>query len=161
MAISDRIVVMDHGAIAQIGTAEDLYFSPRSEFVARFIGKVNTVPALIRQAWDKEIDLEIFGNTYTVPAPDHGVRSGEGVQAFIRPEFVELCIDPGDGHFAAVIIDRTFLGEKVEYGLKIDGTHMTAVAHPQSGGGVLSLKQRVGVRLHGESIRLLRKGGEA
>jgi ABC-type Fe3+/spermidine/putrescine transport system ATPase subunit len=86
------------------------------------------------------------------------VRVGEEVRAFIRPEFLELFSEPGEGHFTAVIIERTFLGEKVEYGLEVDGTPMTVVAHPQSGGGVLSLKQRVGVRLHGESVRLLQKG---
>jgi ABC-type Fe3+/spermidine/putrescine transport system ATPase subunit len=158
MAISDRIVVMNHGAIVQIGTAEDLYFSPRSEFVARFIGKVNTVPARVSEAREKEIDLQIFGHTYLVPAPDHEVRVGEEVRAFIRPEFIDLSSESGDGHFAAVIIERTFLGEKVEYGLEVDGMPMTVVAYPQSGSGVLSLNQRVGVRLHGESVRLLQKG---
>ena len=158
MAISDRIVVMGHGAIAQIGTAEDLYFSPRSEFVARFIGKVNTVPSQVGQAGQKAVKLEIFGNTYTIPEPDQSVRIGEKVRAFIRPEFVELVRDPGDGHFAAEIVDRTFLGEKVEYGLEVEGTHLTAVAHPQSGGGVLALGQRVGVRFDGENIRVLGKG---
>ena len=161
MAISDRIVVMDHGAIAQIGTAENLYFSPRSEFVARFIGKVNAVPARAGQSREKEIELEIFGHTYAAPAPDHEVGSGGEVWAFIRPEFLELSSEPAEGHFEAVITDRTFLGEKVEYGLEVDGTPLTVVAHPQSGGGVLSLKQRVGVRLHGENIRLLREGDGA
>jgi iron(III) transport system ATP-binding protein len=158
MAISDRIVVMDHGAVAQIGTAEALYFSPRSEFVASFIGKVNAVPAQIEESREKEIDLKIFGYNYTVPAPDKEVRPGQEVRAFIRPEFVELFSTPGDGHFTAVIVERTFLGEKVEYGLEVDGMRMTVVAHPQSGGGVLPLQQRVGVRLHGENVRLLQKG---
>ena len=40
MAISDRIAVMNKGVIEQIGTAEDLYRRPASEFVARFIGRV-------------------------------------------------------------------------------------------------------------------------
>jgi ABC-type Fe3+/spermidine/putrescine transport system ATPase subunit len=158
MAISDRIVVMDHGAVAQIGMAEDLYFSPRSEFVARFIGKVNAVPAQIEETGEKEISLKIFGKNYTVAAPDQEVQPGQEVRAFIRPEFLELCSTPGEGHFTAVIVERTFLGEKVEYGLEVGGTRMTVVAHPQSGGGVLPLKKRVGVRLHGENVRLLQKG---
>ena len=45
MAISDRIIVMNHGDIIQIGTAEDLYFYPDTEFVAKFIGVINTIPS--------------------------------------------------------------------------------------------------------------------
>jgi ABC-type Fe3+/spermidine/putrescine transport system ATPase subunit len=160
MAISDRIVVMSRGAVAQIGTAEDLYFSPGSEFVARFIGKVNALPAKVLEVQDREIGLSIFGHRYIVPAPDHEVRPGETVEGFLRPEFVELQPQPGGGHFGAVVRERTFLGEKIEYGLEIDGTPLTVVAHPQAGGKALSLNQRVGVRLYGESIRLLRKEGE-
>jgi ABC-type Fe3+/spermidine/putrescine transport system ATPase subunit len=161
MAISDRIVVMNQGAIAQIGTAEDLYFAPRCEFVARFIGKVNALPARVREKRAGEISLDVFGHTYDVPAPERGIQPEGAVQAFIRPEFVELRPEPGDGHFSGVIGERTFLGEKVEYGLEVDGTPMTVVAHPQAGGAVLSLNQRVGVILHGENIRLLSRGGEA
>lgn len=43
MAVSDRIVLMNEGKIEQIGTPEQLYFQPKSEFVANFIGSVNTV----------------------------------------------------------------------------------------------------------------------
>jgi ABC-type Fe3+/spermidine/putrescine transport system ATPase subunit len=162
MAISDRIVVMNRGSIAQIGTAEELYFSPRSEFVARFIGKVNALPALVEEADEKTVTLSVFGHTYRAPAPDaavYTVKTGQRLEAFIRPEFVELVHEPGKGHFSAVISECTFLGEKVEYGLECDGTSLSAVAHPLAGGQVLEPGRKVGVRLQGESIRLLKQGG--
>lgn len=43
MVLGDRIAVMDHGNIAQIGTPQDIYFRPQSAVVADFIGTVNTV----------------------------------------------------------------------------------------------------------------------
>ena len=43
MAISDRIAVMERGEVVQDGTAQDLYYRPASEFVARFIGRTNIV----------------------------------------------------------------------------------------------------------------------
>jgi putative spermidine/putrescine transport system ATP-binding protein len=43
MVLGDRIAVMDHGNIAQIGTPQDIYFHPQSAVVADFIGTVNTV----------------------------------------------------------------------------------------------------------------------
>lgn len=43
MAIADRIGVMNHGRLEQLGTAEDLYLRPASRFVATFIGKCNVI----------------------------------------------------------------------------------------------------------------------
>jgi putative spermidine/putrescine transport system ATP-binding protein len=43
MVLGDRIAVMDHGHIAQIGTPQDIYFRPQSAVVADFIGTVNTI----------------------------------------------------------------------------------------------------------------------
>ena len=45
MALGDRIVVMRKGAIAQIGTPRDVYFSPADRFVAEFIGAANLIEA--------------------------------------------------------------------------------------------------------------------
>ena len=50
MAVSDRIAVMNKGVIVQVGTAEDLYHRPASEFVARFIGRVNLIEAVVTAA---------------------------------------------------------------------------------------------------------------
>jgi ABC-type Fe3+/spermidine/putrescine transport system ATPase subunit len=44
LSISDRIVVMEKGKLAQVGTAADIYYKPTSPFVAEFIGRANRVP---------------------------------------------------------------------------------------------------------------------
>ncbi len=44
MALGDRIVVMNHGKIAQIGTPREIYERPRSRFVAEFVGTINRLP---------------------------------------------------------------------------------------------------------------------
>jgi ABC-type Fe3+/spermidine/putrescine transport system ATPase subunit len=44
MTMADRIVVMDQGRIAQIGTPEDVYHRPASPFIAAFMGAENTIP---------------------------------------------------------------------------------------------------------------------
>ena len=43
LALSDQIIVLDHGVIAQAGTPHDLYDRPSSEFVAGFMGEANWV----------------------------------------------------------------------------------------------------------------------
>ena len=47
MAVSDRIAVMNEGSVVQEGSARDLYHRPATEFVARFVGRVNLVPARV------------------------------------------------------------------------------------------------------------------
>ncbi len=44
LELADRVVVMDHGVIEQIGTPEEIYMAPRSGFVSRFVGDTNSLP---------------------------------------------------------------------------------------------------------------------
>ena len=44
LAMSDRIAIMDHGRIAQLGTPEELYGTPVNAYVADFIGSANVIP---------------------------------------------------------------------------------------------------------------------
>jgi len=50
--IGDRIAVMDHGRLVQIGNSHDIYHYPRDEFVARFIGEMNLLPAKVERILD-------------------------------------------------------------------------------------------------------------
>jgi iron(III) transport system ATP-binding protein len=45
LSVADRIVVMNHGVIEQVGSPMDIYREPASPFVADFVGKVNVLPA--------------------------------------------------------------------------------------------------------------------
>jgi putative spermidine/putrescine transport system ATP-binding protein len=47
MELGDRIVVMQKGAIAQVGTPRDIYFTPKNRFVAEFIGAANIIECAI------------------------------------------------------------------------------------------------------------------
>ncbi|GAG54798.1 unnamed protein product, partial [marine sediment metagenome] len=67
MAISDRIAIMNKGKIIQVGTAEELYFQPNSEFVAKFIGKINTLPAEVQEVDNGFVIVKIFNHTYKIP----------------------------------------------------------------------------------------------
>ena len=121
MAISDRIAVMDRGAIAQIGTAEDLYHRPVNEFVARFIGRTNLLPGRIRAFHPAGASVEVLGQVLEVAVAAKGLAAGDSVQAMIRPERVTIAADGGAG-LRAVVNGRTFLGEKTEYRLTV-GEH--------------------------------------
>lgn len=122
MAISDRIAVMDRGAIAQLGSADEIYQRPASEFVARFIGRANLLPAQVLDARAGGANVRILDQTLVVPSPPKGLAPGDVAQAMVRPERITLLADDGSG-LRGTIQSRSFLGEKIEYLLKA-GEHL-------------------------------------
>ncbi|WP_241525497.1 TOBE domain-containing protein [Pseudophaeobacter leonis] len=96
MAIADRVAVMSHGKIAQIGTPETLYRAPESEFVARFIGAAMPLGTHI-----KEDTLHFDCGSLQLLAPPTGKT------AFVRAEDVRL---DDNGPLRAKVLSVTFLG---------------------------------------------------
>jgi len=160
MAISDRIVVMNKGKIMQIGTAEDLYFYPGSEFVAKFIGKINTIPAEVRTVTDDLITLKLFHHTYQIGNAPVNLHPGQKSNVFVRPELVKLDKNVENGDFKGVIKERTFLGEKVDYILDIDGHQLSATSYDPFQHETFSLNQELGVYLNEKSIKILKQEEE-
>jgi len=155
MAISDRIAVMNRGRIIQIGTAEELYFRPRTQFVAKFIGKINTLPGRVLETGPDGFTLTVLGHSYRLscPAPPKSV-SGE-TKVYVRPEMVQLTSELSSAHFQARIVERTFLGEKAEYELEAGGCSLWATAPTSAQQETFAVQQVVGVRLSAEHLLLL------
>ncbi|RYY66302.1 MAG: putative 2-aminoethylphosphonate ABC transporter ATP-binding protein, partial [Comamonadaceae bacterium] len=101
LAVADRIVVMNHGVIEQVGTPEEVYREPASPFVADFVGKVNVLPGRVRGG-----QLEAG----TLRLADSG--TDRDVRIYLRPEDVlARPIAEGDPHvFDATIEKIEFLG---------------------------------------------------
>ena len=76
MALSDRIVVMHHGRVVQVGTAYDVYRRPVNAFVADFIGKANLLPARVVGVSSDRLDLEVLGRPLSVPSANGVYRVG-------------------------------------------------------------------------------------
>jgi thiamine transport system ATP-binding protein len=100
-ALSDRVVVMDAGRVAQVGTAQDVWSRPASAFVARFLGFENVVDAEVRG----DVAVTPWG-PITAPA---GTPQGAG-QLLVRPNGVEL---DEAGPLKATVRARTFRGDHV------------------------------------------------
>jgi iron(III) transport system ATP-binding protein len=122
LSVADRIVVMNHGVIEQVGSPMDIYREPASPFVADFVGKVNVLPA------QRQKDSLQFGQmTFTSPGADDGP-----VKVYLRPEDVlARPIAPGDAHvFESQIEGIDFLGSycHVHVGSPMLGTQTHGVS---------------------------------
>ncbi|HSH99249.1 MAG TPA: ABC transporter ATP-binding protein [Reyranella sp.] len=149
MAISDRIAVMERGEVVQNGTAQDLYYRPATEFVARFIGRTNILTARVLSAGAVEIEGA------RIPFAT-GLGVGQTVRLVVRPEMIELRPAlPGEGAPAAVL-QRTFLGEKTDYQVRFGGTVLQATTSDHSRKPILQDGQEVSVHFHTEGMHVLR-----
>jgi sulfate transport system ATP-binding protein len=82
MDLADRVVVLHRGRVEQIGTPEEIYDRPATEFVASFVGASNVLRG---QVQDGQAEL----GTMALHAPP-GAGDGANVRAFVRPHDVEL-----------------------------------------------------------------------
>jgi ABC-type Fe3+/spermidine/putrescine transport system ATPase subunit len=108
MSMSDRIAVMNEGAIVQIGTPEEIYERPASRFVAGFVGHTNLIDGLVVSADGTGGMVDCSGLKLEV-GPCEGLATGRAVSLAIRYERLHL-VSGGQGKVAGTVMDRTFLG---------------------------------------------------
>lgn len=154
MAISDCIALMNKGKIIQVGTAEELYFQPNSEFVAKFIGKINTLPAEVQEVNNNFVFVKIFKHTYKIPNALDGIKPQQKINVFIRPEFVQLSKKVEEKELKGVIIERVFLGEKVELTLDVYGQLLNVISYNAFEYGNLLVNQEIGVFLPEKELKI-------
>ena len=94
MNMSDRIAVMNHGVLDQIGTAEEIYDTPRTKFVADFVGQINFLPARIVEADGGWAMIDTPGGRTRV-ASDGKLSSEDELSFAIRPERMGISM-PGE-----------------------------------------------------------------
>ncbi len=83
LSVADRIVVMNHGVIEQVGTPLEVYREPASPFVADFIGKVNRLAAVAEgDHWFRCGDMRL----QTTIGHGSEFRAGREVALYLRPE---------------------------------------------------------------------------
>ncbi len=85
LAMADRIVVMNHGTIEQVGTPRDVYTSPATAFVADFVGTMTFIDAVVTG----NTEVEALGLKLSV-ADTGGRTKGASVRIGFRPEEVQV-----------------------------------------------------------------------
>ncbi|MDO9418053.1 ABC transporter ATP-binding protein [Pararhizobium sp.] len=125
LSMSDRVAVMSNGQVEQIGTPEDLYYAPKNEFIARFVGKSNLLDADITM-----IDGGLTAGVAGVHVPlAQAARTGKAKLA-IRCDTVSLSSGPGEPALQAVpgvVRNVLFLGTTLEVAVNCQGTELIAV----------------------------------
>ena len=131
MVMSDRVIVMESGHVAQEGSPDQIYARPANRFVASFIGLSNFLPAEIeKNGADGEFIARSAIGRHSCTS-SNSYKIGDEVLVSIRPEKIEIGGTAGDsGHvFEAEVQKRYFVGPYTEYFLIVNDT----VIRTQSG----------------------------
>jgi iron(III) transport system ATP-binding protein len=142
LAVSDQIIVMDHGVIAQQGTPQALYEYPQSEFVAGFMGEALLFPARA------DVDGTVTLGPLRIE-PRQRMAQGE-VKVAVRPE--AWLIGPPERGLPARLAKAAYLGSNYEYSFETE-LGLIFVVSPDLA-LVLEPGASVGLRLadHGVSV---------
>jgi spermidine/putrescine ABC transporter ATP-binding subunit len=127
LALSDRIAVLSHGHIEQIGSPAEIYERPRTTFVADFIGSSNLLKARIVGAAGAGVAVETVDGLRLVCASVDG-RDGQAadVSILLRPERIRVqapgtAAETAPNRFQARVADVTYLGEDLQLRLQLAG----------------------------------------
>ncbi len=107
LTMSDTVVVMNKGAIQQIGSPQDIYNEPTNAFVANFIGESN----LFDGSMPKDFMVEFAGQAFT--CVDSGFETNELVQVVVRPEDVQV-VPSMQGMITGIVKTTVFKGVHYE-----------------------------------------------
>ncbi|HNZ47255.1 MAG TPA: sulfate ABC transporter ATP-binding protein [Candidatus Hydrogenedentes bacterium] len=99
LELADRVVVMNEGRIEQIGTPEEVFHSPRTEFVMKFLGSVNLFHGRIERG------KAVFGS-WKVSGPEAGKEEGTPARLFVRPYDMTIVREGDPAHGSNAVIRR-------------------------------------------------------
>jgi spermidine/putrescine transport system ATP-binding protein len=122
LTMSDRIAVMRTGQLEQVGTPEEIYDTPSTAFVARFIGSANMIPVTVEANYGDRAQLKLPGaRACDVPTAGRSFPAGEEALLMVRPEDLKLDTtaptDSNTGGLPVTLTDMVFQGAVVRCSL--------------------------------------------
>jgi putative spermidine/putrescine transport system ATP-binding protein len=143
MELGDRIVVMQKGAIAQIGTPREIYFRPKNRFVAEFIGAANIIEAPVENG-----HLVLPGGRQPIGGDDNL----EVAIAMIRPETIRI-VEAGGAPLSGIIDSVSFIGDRQRMIVSGASDKLLTVDAPNT--VQAQAGERIGLLIAPDAVRLL------
>ena len=118
MALSDNIIIMNKGVVEQMGTPQEIYYHPRNEFVADFIGEANFLRGVMTGRSGDHAVMEVEGQTVAVAARDD-LEQGKEYTIVLRPEAAHLA---DEGGMPCKVVLSCFMGSYQNYHVMLGDT---------------------------------------
>jgi len=149
LTMADTIAVMNEGRIEQMGSGEELYERPRTEFVANFLGLSNLIDGTVgsRDGTMATFDAE-EGERVFVPSDRFANVNGGPIRIGIRPEKIEIAPSDSDSEASNTgrniihgrVTVASYMGTSIQYVVETKtGRELTVIAQNRDGAAVNSI----------------------
>jgi spermidine/putrescine ABC transporter ATP-binding subunit len=149
LGLSDRIGVMSHGRLEQLGAPREIYERPASRFVADFIGASTVLRGRAMTA------DHVTVATHSLHVIGRALRPGEDVELAIRPERVRLATAPGDNVLDARVDGLVYQGAQTEVTARLDDGQRVLVFVTEPAPAPLAVGQTVRLHLPADAFMVL------
>lgn len=170
MSLSDRIAVMNAGKVEQVDTPENLYETPRSSFVASFIGDANFFTGVaVELQHEGYVRVQVDGLGSPLVLSHGALSSNQTLRLMVRPEKISLTLTrPPSGErvnaFRGVVEDMAYFGSHTRYRIRAGEHRILAQLQRSrfSGGGIDPARgAEVWMSFHPDEGRVVRLEGAA
>jgi len=124
MTLSDQIVVMNNGLIEQVGTPVEVYRTPRTRFVADFIGRANFIDATVVDSPNGKLPVKVFDQVVDLSNVHERYPAGSKLILIARPEMLRVS---DEGELPGIVRRAAYLGNMFDYDIEVGGQLLTVV----------------------------------
>ena len=151
MALSDNIIIMNKGVVAQMGTPQEIYYHPVNEFVADFIGEANFLRGTMTGTKQGHAILSVEGYPLRVVGKE-GMKTGEEYTVVLRPEAATL----GDeGGLPCRVVLSCFMGSYQNYHVMVGDTLVKLEEHNPKNKRIYEVGEECCLIFHPASVHVL------
>ncbi|KAJ48910.1 iron(III) transport system ATP-binding protein [Clostridium tetanomorphum] len=150
MSMSDRVIIMNKGIIEQIGTPQEIYKNPASEFVADFIGVANIFDSFIEEIESEFVYINLFDKRFKVKTHKQ-FNKKDKVKVVIRPEALSF----EEGNIEVGVKSSVFMGAYQDYNLKYGNIEIKLTDYNPLNKKVYSEGQTAFLNIDENSIHLI------
>ena len=151
MALSDKIIIMSKGVVAQMGTPQEIYYHPVNEFVADFIGEANFLKGKMTAKDGALAELDIEGNPLRIEAAEH-MEVGKDYTLVLRPEAASLA---DEGGLPCEVVLSCFMGSYQNYHVKVGDTLVKLEEHNPKNKKIYQVGERCALVFDPRSVHVL------
>jgi len=151
MSISDQIIVMNQGEIAQMGSPMNIYYKPNDEFVADFIGEVNFLEGICQDMRDGYCSVMVEGGIVQVDTQTLH-KADEPCKIVLRPEAIQIA---AEGLLPCTVEMSCFMGSYQYYHVRIGDVLIKIMDNCPINKAIFAVGDRVFISFQKECAHLL------